>query len=177
MINRVILTGRLTQDVELRRTNDGTPYVFFTIAVNRRQQDQTDFISCTAWRQTAELMNQYLNKGALIGVEGSLQVYSQQKDGQYETRTTVQVSTITFLESRAQANARTAEQSLNTQTVQQNEQPMTFADQPSFDQSQTTAAPQQQEQPAFGQQQEQPAFGQGQESVNPTDINLDEIKF
>ncbi len=173
MINRVILTGRLTQDVELRRTNDGTPYVFFTIAVNRRQQDQTDFIACTAWRQTAELMNQYLNKGSLIGVEGSLQVYSQQKNGQYETRTTVQVSTITFLESRAQAQARTAEQSVNPQqgnglSNNANSQPMTFADQPNFDQSETTPVPPQQEQ-VFAQEPTR--------QVNPSDINLDEIKF
>ncbi len=157
MINKVILTGRLTQDVELRRTNDGTPYAFFTIAVNRRQQDQTDFIACTAWRQTAELMNQYLNKGSLIGVEGSLQVFSQQKDGQYETRTTVQVSNITFLESRAQAQQRTAEQNLNAGSAQ-NQQPMTFAETPSFEQTQTA-----------------PAVEQPQ--ANPTDINLEEIKF
>ncbi len=158
MINKVILTGRLTQDVELRRTNDGTPYAFFTLAVNRRQQDQTDFIACTAWRQTAELMNQYLNKGSLIGVEGSLQVFSQQKDGQYESRTTVQVSNITFLESRAQAQQRTAEQNLNAGSVQ-NQQPMTFAETPSFEQQQTAPAAEQQPQ------------------ANPTDINLEEIKF
>ncbi len=172
MINRVILTGRLTQDVELRRTNDGTPYAFFTIAVNRRQQDQTDFIACTAWRQTAELMNQYLNKGALIGVEGSLQVFTQQKNGQYETRTTVQVSQVTFLESRAQAQARTAEQSLNTNQGQPSfgAESMTFADQPKFDQSETTAL--QQSAPQEPQQ-----FGQDIEKVNPSDINLDEIKF
>ncbi len=167
MINKVILTGRLTRDIELRRTNDGTPYAFFTIAVNRRQQDQTDFISCTAWRQTAELMNQYLNKGSLIGVEGSLQVYSQQNNGEYETRTTVQVSNITFLESRAQSQARTAEQSINPGA---NQQPMTFADQPNFDQNEVTPVP----------AQEQPAndpFAQEPKQVNPSDINLDEIKF
>ncbi len=166
MINKVILTGRLTQDVELRRTNDGTPYAFFTIAVNRRQQDQTDFISCTAWRQTAELMNQYLNKGSLIGVEGSLQVFSQQKDGQYETRTTVQVSNITFLESRSQAQQRTAEQNLNA-----NNQQMTFANEPSFNQTQTA--------PVNNNVAEQNSFGgsTNEQQVNPTNINLEEIKF
>ncbi len=169
MINKVILTGRLTQDVELRRTNDGTPYAFFTIAVNRRQQDQTDFIACTAWRQTAELMNQYLNKGSLIGVEGSLQVFSQQKDGNYETRTTVQVSNITFLESKAQAQSRTAEQSLNVANTNNNDQPMSFAGQPSFDQTQTT--------PVAPQQEATSSFGQDRPQVNPSDINLEEIKF
>lgn len=163
MINKVILTGRLTKDVELRRTNDGTPYVFFTVAVNRRQQDQTDFIACTAWRATAELMAQYLNKGSLIGVEGSLQVFSQQKDGNFETRTTVQVSNITFLESRAQAQSRTAEQNLNTDSAQQ---PMTFDEQPSFDQTQTTPVPQQE---TFAQE--------PSNQINPSEINLEEIKF
>ncbi len=169
MINKVILTGRLTQDVELRRTNDGTPYAFFTIAVNRRRQDQTDFIACTAWRQTAELMNQYLNKGSLIGVEGSLQVFSQQKDGKYETRTTVQVSNITFLESKSQAQSRTAEQSFDNINSNNNEQPMSFAGQPTFDQTQTTPVPPQQEQTQ--------SFGQDRGQVNPSDINLEEIKF
>ncbi len=166
MINKVILTGRITQDVELRRTNDGTPYAFFTIAVNRRQQDQADFIPCTAWRQTAEMMANYLNKGSLIGVEGSIQVFSQQKEGNYETRTTVQVSNITFLETKAQADARTAEQNVNYNTAPQanNEQPMTFDGQPNIDQTQTTPAPQEQ------------SFGQASE-VNANDINLEEIKF
>lgn len=165
MINKVILTGRITQDVELRRTNDGTPYAFFTIAVNRRQQDQTDFISCTAWRQTAELMANYLNKGSLIGVEGSLQVYSQQKDGQYDTRTTVQVSNVTFLETRAQADARTAEQRVGT-VNQQPQQPMTFEAQPNFNQQEVTPAPMNE---SFSV--EKP------EEVNAQDISLEEIKF
>lgn len=172
MINKVILTGRLTQDVELRRTNDGTPYAFFTIAVNRRQQDQTDFISCTAWRQTAELMAQYLNKGSLVGVEGSLQVFTQQREGQYDTRTTVQVSQITFLESRAQAQARTQEQAINPNQGNsynnvQEQPPMTFDAAPSFDQTETTPVPAQNN--AGSQEQ--------QRTVNPNEINLSEIKF
>ncbi len=122
MINKVILTGRITQEVELRRTNDGTPYVLFTLAVARRGQDQTDFVQCTAWRQTAEMMNQYLGKGSLIGVEGSLQVFTQKKEGNYETRTSVQVANITFLESREQAEARktsTTNEEVKTETIEQ----------------------------------------------------------
>ncbi len=172
MINKVILTGRLTQDVELRNTNDGTPYTFFTIAVNRRNNDQTDFISCIAWRQTAELMKNYLNKGALIGVEGRLEVFNQQKDGQYESRTTVQVSNITFLESKAQADARTHEQNLNVGSSNQAaSQPMTFAGENNFDQTQTTPAPQQPVAPA-----ENNSFGSA-ETIDASDINLEEIKF
>lgn len=172
MINKVILTGRLTQDVELRNTNDGTPYTFFTIAVNRRNNDQADFISCIAWRQTAELMKNYLNKGSLIGVEGRLEVFNQQKDGQYESRTTVQVSNITFLESKAQADARTAEQNLNSGSnpMPATPAPMTFAGENNFDQTQTTPAPQPTA-PA-----ENNSFGSA-ESIDASDINLEEIKF
>ncbi len=107
MINRVILTGRLTNNVELRKTNDGTPYTFFTLAVARNgRTDQTDFINCTAWRGTAELMAKFLNKGALIGAEGRIEVFTQQRDGNYDTRVNVNVSQITFLESKNQAQER-----------------------------------------------------------------------
>lgn len=175
MINRVILTGRLTSDVELRRTNDGTPYTLFTLAVNRRNQDQTDFISCVAWRQTAELMNQYLNKGSLIGVEGSLQVFTQQKDGQYDTRTNVQVSNITFLESRAQAQGRgniNFENNSSNNAVQNESQEMTFANENKFDQSETTPVSNQFE----SNKTESNSFAKASE-IDAGDINLDDIKF
>ena len=159
MINRVILTGRLTTDIELRRTNDGTPYTFFTVAVNRRNNDQADFISCVAWRQTAELMDNYLKKGALIGIEGRLEVFSRQEEGRYETRTNVQVSNITFLESRNQSSQR--ESSIN----RNEEEPMTFAQEPSFDQNETTPI-----------SQENNNSGKSEE-INANNINLDEIKF
>ena len=173
MINRVILTGRITSDIELRRTNDGTPYTFFTIAVNRRSgNDQTDFISCVAWRQTAELMNNYLNKGSLIGVEGRLEVYSRQEEGRYENRTNVQVSNITFLESRAQSEQRSASENYDNQPSQQNQNQnendsMTFAKEVSFDQTETTPAP----------ASENVEETQKSEEVNANNINLEEIKF
>lgn len=173
MINRVILTGRLTNDVELRKTNDGTSYVLFTLAVSRisrNSNEQTDFISCIAWRQTSELMNQYLNKGSLIGVEGSLQVYRKETNGNYDTRTNVQVSTITFLETRAKAQERNSgggsNNSFQTNTTNNdnfsNQQNMTFADEPSFNENQTT--------------QVNNDFGK-KEEINADDINLEEIKF
>lgn len=163
MINKVILTGRITTDIELRRTNDGVPYTFFTLAVARRMnRDESDFIRCVAWRGTAEFMNQYLNKGSLVGVEGRLEVFTQQKDGQYDTRTTVQVSQLDSLESRAQVQARTQESNLNTGSAQPtNDQPMTFAGEPSFDQQTSTPV------------------NNSADSVETTsqDINLDDIKF
>lgn len=103
MINSITLTGRLTADIELRKTNgqEPVPYVFFTLAVNKRAKDaEADFVSCVAWRGTAELMNDYLKKGSLIGVEGRLEVRRKEEDGVWTTTTNVNVSRITFLESK-----------------------------------------------------------------------------
>lgn len=77
-MNKVILVGRLTADPELRQTQSGISSCRFTVAVDRRFADkntgerQADFISCTAWRQTAEFVSRYFNKGKMIAVEGSL---------------------------------------------------------------------------------------------------------
>ena len=77
-MNKVILVGRLTADPELRQTQSGISSCRFTVAVDRRFADkntgerQADFITCTAWRQTAEFVSRYFNKGKMICVEGSL---------------------------------------------------------------------------------------------------------
>ena len=77
-MNKVILIGRLTADPELRQTQGGVASCRFTVACDRRFADkntgerQADFISCTAWRQTAEFVTRYFNKGKLICVEGTL---------------------------------------------------------------------------------------------------------
>lgn len=83
-MNKVILMGRLTADPELRQTQSGIASCRFTIAVNRRFTDkntgerQADFISCTAWRQTAEFVSRYFKKGGMIMVEGTLRTGSYQ---------------------------------------------------------------------------------------------------
>ncbi|QIK56652.1 single-stranded DNA-binding protein [Erysipelothrix sp. HDW6A] len=75
MINRSVLVGRLTRDPELRKTQTGKSVVSFTLAVNRKfsKEEQADFINCVAWNQTADFIANYLTKGALISVEGSIQ--------------------------------------------------------------------------------------------------------
>ena len=83
-MNKVILVGRLTRDPELRQTQSGMSSCKFTIAIDRKFIDKTtgerqaDFISCTAWSQTAEFVSRYFNKGKLIAVEGSLRTGSYQ---------------------------------------------------------------------------------------------------
>lgn len=76
MLNKVILMGHLVADPELRQTTSGIPCCRFRLAVNRPHrkdaEEQTDFIGCTAWRQTAEFVARYFSRGKLIVVEGQL---------------------------------------------------------------------------------------------------------
>lgn len=107
-MNRVILVGRITKDPELRRTNSNIPYCQFILAVNRRYQNkngerQADFISCVAWRQTAELLARYITKGRQIGVEGQIQTRTyDDQNGVRHYITEVVCDSITFLEPRGQ---------------------------------------------------------------------------
>ena len=81
-MNQVNLLGRLTADPELRQTQSGIASCHFTIAVNRKfknkdtDQYEADFISCVAWKQTAEFITRYFSKGSMICVEGSLRTGS-----------------------------------------------------------------------------------------------------
>lgn len=78
-INHVVLVGRLTRDVELRKTNSNVSVCSFTVACDRRFQSQqsgsqsADFISCIAWRQSADFLSQYAKKGTIVSVEGRIQ--------------------------------------------------------------------------------------------------------
>lgn len=81
MINRVILTGRLARDPELRKTQSGLSVCGFQLAVDRpklKGQDEavTDWISCQAWRQSADYICNYAKKGALLAVDGRIQTRS-----------------------------------------------------------------------------------------------------
>lgn len=75
--NKVILGGRLTSDIELKQTTSGISVCSFSLAVNRKtgkdQEQKTDFIDCTAWRQTAEFLSRYFKKGSSLCVVGNLQ--------------------------------------------------------------------------------------------------------
>jgi single-strand DNA-binding protein len=81
-MNKVILIGRVCDSIELRQTQSGISSCRFTVAVDRRFADkntgerQADFINCIAWRQTAEFVSRYFNKGKMIVVEGSLRTGS-----------------------------------------------------------------------------------------------------
>ena len=90
MLNKFVGMGRLVRDPSMKQTQNGTNVTTFTIAVERDfqqgEEKQTDFISCVAWRQTAEFVNSYFHKGNLILVQGSLQSRKwQDKDGKNRT--------------------------------------------------------------------------------------------
>lgn len=101
-MNMVILTGRLTADPELKHTQSGKAYAKFSLAVTRRyNRDETDFVNIVAWEKRAELASQYLQKGSLVGVTGSLRIRSyEDENGAKRKATEVIVDNIEFLDKR-----------------------------------------------------------------------------
>ena len=95
MLNIVAIMGRLVYDPELKTTPQGTSVCSFRIACDRSytpkgQQRQADFIDVVAWRQSAEFVSKYFQKGSMIAIEGSLQTRKYQ-DKQGNNRTAVEV--------------------------------------------------------------------------------------
>ena len=104
-MNAVVLVGRTTKDIELRRTGSGTAVASFTLAVNRdfRTQDgqEADFIQCVAWKKTAELLEQYVHKGDRIAVSGSIRTRNYTgNDGRKVYITEVLANSIEFIETK-----------------------------------------------------------------------------
>lgn len=91
-VNNITLMGRLTRDPELKRTSKDNSYCNFTLAVNRpKTKDGTqeaDFISCTAWNKTAEIIESWLQKGDRLIVIGRLNV--TKNDDKYYTNVIVE---------------------------------------------------------------------------------------
>ena len=107
MLNRIDIMGRLTRDPELRHTQSQTPVASFTLAVDRDfggrdgGERQTDFIDCVAWRQTAEFVSKYFQKGSMAVVSGRLQIRDwTDRDGGKRRTAEVVVDNIYFGESR-----------------------------------------------------------------------------
>lgn len=123
-LNRVVLVGRLTRDVEVRKTASGISMARFTVAVDRRvsssrdnanggggQQQTADFISCVAWRQRADFLGSYGKKGTLIGIDGSIQTGSYtNQSGQKVYTTDVVADNVQLLDSRGASQNRSADQ-------------------------------------------------------------------
>lgn len=126
-MNKVMLVGRLTKDVELKLTPNQTQFCGFTVAVDRKFKDangqrQADFISCLAWKQTAVFIQKYFKKGSRIGLVGSIQTRSyEDQNGQKHFVTEVIVEEVEFVESKSegqpQPQAAEPVQNTSTQTV------------------------------------------------------------
>lgn len=107
MLNRVCIMGRITRDLELRRTQDGTAVTSFTVAVDddfkskATGEKKTYFLDVVAWRQSAEFVCQYFGKGRMVVVEGKLTVRDwEDKDGNNRRNTEIIANNIYFGDSK-----------------------------------------------------------------------------
>lgn len=106
MINKFIGNGRVTKDIELKQTSNGISAANFTLAITRNFKNangeyEADFIQCTAFKGTAELLSKYVKKGDAIGIEGSVRTWNyKDKDDKTVYVTEVQVENIDFLQQK-----------------------------------------------------------------------------
>lgn len=116
MLNVAIIMGRLTADPELRTTPSGVTVVRFRVAVDRRFQKQgaekqTDFINVVAWRQNAEFVSRYFQRGSMIAVRGSIRMDNyEDKDGNKRTSFEVVADEVSFCGSKAETGTGGARQ-------------------------------------------------------------------
>ena len=106
-MNNVVLIGRLTKDVELKYIQGtGTPVANFAIAVDREfagkdGKKEVDFIDIQVWGKSAENCSNYISKGSLVGVQGSIRIDTyQNKEGENRKITRVNASRVQFLDTK-----------------------------------------------------------------------------
>lgn len=126
-MNKVCLTGRVTAKPTLRYTETNVAYARFNLAVNRnftneQGEREADFIGCVAWKKTAEMVANHLDKGSQIGVEGRIQTGSyDDADGNKRYTTDIIVENITFLDKKQ--DSRPAPEYAEPQKEETNEDP------------------------------------------------------
>ena len=111
-INRVMISGNLTRDAELRSTQSGMAILGFGMAVNDRRknpqtgdwEDYPNFVDCTMFGTRGEKLQQYLTKGTKVAIEGKLRYSSWERDGQRRSKLEVIVDELEFMSSRNGAN-------------------------------------------------------------------------
>lgn len=120
MLNRTVLTGRLTKDVNLRYTQSGIAVGSFILAVNRSFTNQqgereADFVNCIIWRKSAENFANFVHKGSLVGIDGRIQTRNyENQQGQRVYITEVVVDNFSLLESRNSGQNGDSQTSSNT---------------------------------------------------------------
>lgn len=119
-MNKVCLTGRITKNIELKYNQNNVAITSFNLAVTRKFKIQngeyeSDFINCIAYKSTAELLNKYVKKGDLLGIEGRIQTRNyEDKDGKRVYVTEVIVDSIDFLQSRKDESKQETTKTENT---------------------------------------------------------------
>ena len=104
-INRVVISGNLTRDPEMRATTSGMQVLSFGVAVNDRRrspqtgewEDYPNFVDCTMFGTRAEAVSRYLSKGSKVAIEGKLRYSSWERDGQRRSKLEVIVDEIEFM--------------------------------------------------------------------------------
>lgn len=130
-MNKVIVIGRITKDIELRSTDTGKNIANFNIAVNEGTGDKqrTDFIEIIAWENNAIFISKYFNKGKKILIDGSLRTSSYEKDGIKRTKTYVLAQHIEFVDSKKEEtniNKEEFESSFETEDIVLNDDELPF---------------------------------------------------
>ena len=107
-MNKVVIIGRNIKEIELKQTSSGVSAVEFTVAVKRAFKSangeyDSDFFNCLAYRNTAELISRYVNKGDMVGIEGRLQTRNYtNKEGRKVYLTEIIVEHADFLQAKKQ---------------------------------------------------------------------------
>ena len=111
-MNHVVLVGRLTKDLELRYiAGNGTPVANFVLAVDREftgkdGKKETDFLNIQVWGKSAENCANYIGKGSLVAVQGSIIIEKYEKDGERRTFTKINANKVQFLDSKKDKQAK-----------------------------------------------------------------------
>ena len=117
-MNKVIIIGRNTKDLELKQTTSGTSVVEFNVAVKRtfknaNGENESDFFNCIAFSKLAETISRYVRKGDQVGVEGRLQTRNYtNRDGKKVYVTEIIVENVEFLQSKKQDEQNTTTPSI-----------------------------------------------------------------
>lgn len=124
MNNTVILIGRITKDLELRTTQNGTNVLKLNLAIPRSYKNSqgeydTDFINCTLYRQIADRTAEYCRKGDMVGIKGTIQTGSYEKEGKKIYTTEVVAEKITFLQAKEKGQAPKEENKITPEEVEE----------------------------------------------------------
>lgn len=112
-MNKIMLIGNLTRDPELTETAQGKKLCKFTIAVGRAfDKEKTDFFSCSAWEQKAEVIAKYVRKGNKLCVVGRLEINETEKDGIKTRHHNITVEEIEFLTPKSETDRTRTEPNL-----------------------------------------------------------------